>query len=134
MANDGVYKYYRNEKNPPECLGTFKIENGNLSIVDDPNKILHHMFTEGPVDNKVGDIIKSVNRNHYASIKKDDSSQAVIDTDQFHDPKAIDKDNKATDFTKLEHLKAILEKEEECEEISIPEHIVLQAGSHHWDD
>jgi hypothetical protein len=135
VIEDGLYKYCkRQDDDSLDCQGVIKIENGVLSIVDDPKKILDHMFEQGPADAKVEDIMRSVNRNHYAYFIKDDSSDLVQRYEGNHDPKMIEKENKQTDFSKLSHLKAVLEKEEDLEAIDIPDHIVLRASSPHWDD
>jgi hypothetical protein len=135
MINDGFYKYCKlTDDDKSECQGVIRIDDGQLSIVDDPKNILKHMFKEGPADQKVEDVMRSVNRNHYASFIKDDSSDMVQRYEGHHDPAMISKEGKQADFSKLEHLKSLLEKEEDVEEIDIPDHIVMRASSPHWDD
>lgn len=135
MISDGMYKYCKvMDDGKLECQGVLKIESGKLSIVDDPKTILTNMFNEGPVDRTVEDIMRSVNRNHYAYFMKDDSSDLVGRYEGHHDPSTIAQDGKQKDFSKLSHLKAVLEKEEDCEPVDIPDHVVLRASSPHWDD
>ena len=135
MIQDGIYKYFKHtDDDKLEYRGAIKIEGGVLSIMDDPKKILKNLFKEGPADRRAKDIMDGVNRNHYAYFIKDDSTAAVQQYEGNHDPATIETENKQKDFSNLAHLKAVLEKEEEYENVDIPDHLVLKASSPHWDD
>ena len=134
MLQDGFYKYVKFQGDDKlDCQGIFRIEHGVLSILDDPKKILKHMLEEGPVNQKIEDIMRSVNRNHYAYFVKDDSQELHEKYDGYHDPKTVG-DKEVSSVNKLDHLANLLEKESDAEEIDIPDHLVIQSSSHHWDN
>lgn len=133
---DGIYRYCRvnQEDDSLQPQGLIEVDHGQVSILDDPKSILKSIFDDVQSPELVFDIMSAANRNGYAKFIKDDSSSLVEQYEGNHDPATITKENKQADFTKLSHLKAILEKEDDGEFIDIPEHIVLKASSHHWND
>jgi hypothetical protein len=75
MLTDGIYKYCKRTDQGLKCEAVLKIEDGVLSIIEDPKKILKNMFDVGPVNRKTRDIIRSVNSNGYAVFIKEDLSK-----------------------------------------------------------
>lgn len=72
MIPDGFYRYYQlDDEGRRTPKGSIKIANQELQIVSDPKGILSAMFEEGPVNRKTLDVIRSVNRNHYAVFVKE---------------------------------------------------------------
>ena len=132
---DGLYRYCKvNEDDSLKSQGVIKIDNGSVSIMDDPKHVLKNMFADEPNPGMVFDIMRSINRNGYAKFIKDDSSALIEEHEGNHDPAAISNEGKQSDFTNLSHLKAILEREEDAEPIDIPDHIVMRASSPHWEE
>jgi hypothetical protein len=86
MLPDGIYKYYVINENDGSRArrGSIQIIKQNLYIMEDPFKVLSHMFKEGPVSRKTEDIMKSVNRNGYAAFIKD-NGKVVKTQDEMSD-------------------------------------------------
>jgi hypothetical protein len=78
VIDEGVYRYYKlDDEGRKTPKGAILIKNQQLSILSDSQGILKHMFDEGPVDRKTEDIMKSVNRNHYALFVKEPKKKSV---------------------------------------------------------
>jgi hypothetical protein len=135
MLSEGIYRFYVRNGSQLKPNGALKIQNGTAEILDKGDGTLLSMV-EGDLSSldKLENIIESVNRNHYAYFLKDDSDKAIQEFEGNHDPAAISKEDKQENYSTLSHLKALLEKEEDLEEIEIPEHIVLRGSSPRWED
>jgi len=88
MLPDGIYKYYKidNGDNSRIHQATIVVIDQNLYITNDPYNTMKTFFKQDrPVDRKVEDVIKSVNRNGYGvfirqdqEVKKSDWTQSYL--------------------------------------------------------
>lgn len=86
MISDGFYRYYQlDDEGRRTPKGSIKIANQELQIVSDPKGILSAMFEEGPISKKTLDIMRSVNRNHYAVFVKETSKSKKIEEQSLDD-------------------------------------------------
>lgn len=141
MIQDGFYRYYKidPETELQSRQGLFRIENGELSILEDPRNILKHLLDQGPVTQKTLDVMRSSLHSPYFVISKDEDPALHEEHNipVHSEGRDIDKENsekaKIASTVKLEALRNMLEKEDDDVEVDIPEHLVVQNGSWRWD-
>jgi len=76
MISNGVYNFYKVSDNDQLIYkGSLSIGDDGLKIIDDPAKALKSMFFNVKNLDQAENIMRSVNRNHYAYFIKDDSSK-----------------------------------------------------------
>ena len=138
---DGYYRYLKIDPDTQlqSRQGLFRIESGELSILEDPRGILKRLLKQGPVTQGTIDVMRSGLHSPYFLITKDNDPE--LDK-QYQVPinnegRDIDKENsekaKVIGTVKLEALRNMLEKEDSDVEVDIPEHLVIQNGSWRWD-
>lgn len=140
MIQDGYYRYYKidPETELKSRRGLFRIENGELTILEDPKKILKNLFEPGPVTKRTEDIMNSALHSPYFIISKDEDPELEEQYNRpIHDEQpSIEKEDseraKIAGTVKLEALRNMLEKEEDDVELDVPDHLVVQNGSWRW--
>lgn len=134
---DGFYKYFKIDPDTESksCQGVFRIQDGQLQILDDQNGILKHLLKQGPVTPKTLDVMRSGLHSPYFVISRDDSAktQDKYRTPIHNDTPPEDAKSKMAGTIKLEALKDLLENEDDDVEVDIPEHLVLQNSNWRMD-
>ena len=130
MVQDGYYRYFKIDPQTElrSRQGLFRIENGELRILEDPKNILQHLFVQGPITKKTMDVMNSGLHSPYFAISKD--NDPALDeqhrTPVHGEAQENSQKSEVAGAIKLEALRNMLEKEDDDVEVDIPDHLVIQ--------